>query len=58
MIHVRCADLGIDERTWVDRAGRPHSDDLRVESDSTAWTMNHLELTVKINDPKMYTNPG
>ncbi len=22
---------GTDERTWVDRAGRPHSDDLRIE---------------------------
>jgi len=34
---------GIDERTWVDRAGRPHSDDLRVEERfPPAWTIDHL----------------
>jgi len=27
---------GMDERTWIDRAGRPHSADLRVRSGSTA----------------------
>ncbi len=48
---------GIDERTWVDRAGRPHSDDLRVEERFHRVDHDHLELTVKINDPKMYTKP-
>jgi len=31
MITVVVQTSGIDERTWVDRAGRPHSSDLRVE---------------------------
>src|SRR5260221_4576993 len=48
---------GIDERTWVDRAGRPHSGDLRVEERFHRVDHDHLELTVKINDPKMYTKP-
>jgi hypothetical protein len=48
---------GIDERTWVDRAGRPHSDDLRVEERFHRVDHDHLELTVTINDPKMYTKP-
>jgi len=48
---------GIDERTWIDRAGRPHSSDLRVEERFHRVDHDHLELTVTINDPKMYTKP-
>jgi len=48
---------GTDERTWVDRAGRPHSDELRVEERFHRVDHDHLELTVTIDDPKMYTKP-
>src|SRR5271169_1923652 len=48
---------GTDERTWVDRAGRPHSGDLRVEERFHRVDRDHLELTVTIDDPKMYTKP-
>lgn len=48
---------GIDERTWIDRAGRPHSADLRVEERFHRVNYGTLELTVTINDPKMYTKP-
>lgn len=48
---------GTDERTWIDRAGRPHSADLRVEERFHRADSDHLELTVTINDPKMYTKP-
>src|SRR5712691_10354608 len=48
---------GIDERTWVDRAGRPHSDDLRVEERFHRVNQSILELTVTIDDPKAYTKP-
>ena len=48
---------GTDERTWVDRAGRPHSADLRVEERYHRVDRDHLELSVTINDPKMYTKP-
>ena len=48
---------GIDERTWIDRAGRPHSGDLRVEERFHRVDHDHLELTVTINDPMMYTKP-
>lgn len=48
---------GTDERTWVDRAGRPHSADLRVEEKFHRVDHDTLELTVTINDPKMYTKP-
>jgi hypothetical protein len=48
---------GLDERTWLDRAGRPHSDALRVEERFHRLDRDHLELTVAIDDPKMYTKP-
>jgi hypothetical protein len=49
--------IGLDERTWLDRAGRPHSDQLRVEERYHRVDRDHLDLTVTIDDPKMYTKP-
>jgi hypothetical protein len=48
---------GTDDRTWVDHAGRPHTADLRVEETFHRVDHDHLEWTVKIDDPKMYTKP-
>jgi hypothetical protein len=48
---------GTDERTWLDNAGRPHSDALRVEERFHRVDRDHMELTVTIDDPKMYTKP-
>jgi hypothetical protein len=48
---------GINSEVWVDRAGRPHSPDLRVEERFHRVDSDTLELTVTINDPKMYTKP-
>src|ERR1700730_3068437 len=48
---------GTDERTWVDKAGRPHSSDLRIEERFHRVDHDHMELTVTIEDPKMYTKP-
>ena len=48
---------GTDERTWIDHAGRPHSGDMRVEELFHRVDHDHLELTVTIDDPKMYTKP-
>jgi hypothetical protein len=48
---------GMDERTWVDRTGRPHSSDLRVEERFHRVDHDTMELTVTIDDLKMYTKP-
>jgi hypothetical protein len=48
---------GIDERSWLDLVGRPHSGDLRVEERFHRVDRAHLEWTVTIDDPKMYTKP-
>jgi hypothetical protein len=49
--------VGMDERTWLDNTGRPHSSELRVEERFHRASRDILELTVTIDDPKMYTKP-
>lgn len=48
---------GIDERSWIDHVGRPHSANLRVEERFHRADRDHLELTVTVNDPQMYAKP-
>jgi hypothetical protein len=48
---------GIDERSWIDNVGRPHSDALRVEERFHRVDRDHLEWSVTIDDPKMYKEP-
>jgi len=49
--------VGMDERTWLDNSGNPHSDQLRVEERYHRVNYGTLELTVTIDDPKVYTKP-
>jgi hypothetical protein len=49
--------IGMSERTWIDNAGRPHSSDLKVEERFHRVDHDHMELTLTIDDPKMYTQP-
>src|SRR6266853_3013274 len=46
---------GTDERTWLDKAGRPHSEDLVITERFHRVSRDRLELTMIIDDPKMYT---
>jgi len=47
----------VEEKVWLDEAGRPASDAMRVEERFHRVDHDHLELTVTIDDPKMYTKP-
>jgi len=49
--------VGMDERTWLDNVGRPHSGDMRVQETWHRVDNDTLELSVKIDDPKMYMQP-
>ena len=49
--------IGLDDRTWIDNDGDPHSTDLRVTERYRRVNQNTLELTVTIDDPKVYTKP-
>jgi hypothetical protein len=49
--------VGMDERTWLDNVGRPHSSALHVVERFHRVSRDILELTVTIDDPKMYSQP-
>ena len=49
--------IGLDDRTWIDNDGDPHSTDLRVIERYRRVNQNTLELTVTIDDPKVYMKP-
>lgn len=49
--------VGMDDRTWLDNSGSPHSTALRVEERYRRVNQNTLELTVVIDDPQVYTKP-
>ena len=49
--------IGMDERTWLDNSGNPHSADLRVEERYRRVNQDTLELTVTIDDPVAYVRP-
>jgi hypothetical protein len=49
--------VGSDDRSWLDQVGHPHSIDMRVKERYTRLDHNTLEVTITIDDPKMYTKP-
>jgi hypothetical protein len=46
-----------DEKVWLDETGRPVSDAMKIEERFHRVDHGHLELTVTVDDPKMYTRP-
>lgn len=49
--------IGTDERTWLNNAGDPHSNELKVEERYHRVSRATMELTVLLDDPKIYTKP-
>jgi hypothetical protein len=49
--------VGINDRTWMDNAGRPHSDALHTIERYRRRDFGTLEVTLTIDDPKAYTRP-
>jgi hypothetical protein len=49
--------VGTDDRTWLDNAGNPHSNSLRVEERYHRLNRQTMELTVMLDDPAVYTRP-
>ena len=54
---VQTVGMMPEDRVWLDSTGRPISDALRVEEKWHRVSHDRLELTVTIDDPKMYTRP-
>jgi hypothetical protein len=48
---------GFNEKTPLDAAGHPHSDQLRVTERFRRRDFGHLDVEMTFDDPKMYTRP-
>jgi hypothetical protein len=48
---------GFNEGTWLDSGGHPHSDALRIQERFHRRDFGHLDLSLTVDDPKMYTRP-
>jgi hypothetical protein len=48
---------GLDNKTWLDEAGHPHSVDAKIQERYTRLDQYNLQVTVTVDDPKFYTKP-
>ena len=48
---------GMLAKTWLDHAGRPHSEQLKVEETFHRIAGDTIEFSMKFTDPVMYTEP-
>jgi hypothetical protein len=48
---------GFNDRSWLDFAGHPHTEDLRVTERFHRRDFGHMELQVTLEDPKTFTRP-
>ena len=49
--------IGFDERTWLDKYGYPHSEEMRLIERYRRLDVDTLELTMTLIDPIVYTRP-
>jgi hypothetical protein len=49
--------IGINEKTWLDNDGRPHSDALHLTERFRRKDFGHMDIQITIDDPKVYTKP-
>ena len=49
--------VGLNEKTWLDDIGHPHSDALRIIERFRRPDFGHMVVQVTIDDPKAYTKP-
>jgi hypothetical protein len=48
---------GLDDKTWLSGAGYPHTMEAHVQERYTRPDHNDLQVTVTVEDPKLYTRP-
>jgi hypothetical protein len=49
--------IGFNDKTWLDRAGHPHSTELHVTERIRRPDHDTLQIAVTMDDPKAYTKP-
>ncbi len=48
---------GFNDKSWLDVVGHPHSEDLHLEERFHRRDFGHMDLSITVEDPKMYTRP-
>src|SRR2546425_3693841 len=48
---------GFNDRTWLDRAGHPHSENLRVTERFRRVDFGHMQFQITFDDPETLTKP-
>jgi len=48
---------GFNNRTWLDRAGHPHSENLRVTEKFRRVDFGHMQFQITFDDPETLTKP-
>jgi len=48
---------GFNDQTWLDGAGHPHSDAMRLTERFRRHDLGHMDIDIVIDDPKAYTKP-
>jgi hypothetical protein len=48
---------GFNDRSWLDRAGHPHSENLRVTERFRRVDFGHMQFQITFDDPKTLTRP-
>jgi hypothetical protein len=49
--------VGFNDKTWLDFAGHPHSEALRVTERFRRTNFGHMDLEMRFDDPKTYVKP-
>jgi hypothetical protein len=49
--------VGFDDRSWLDKLGYPHSEEMRLEERYRRVDADSLELTMTVTDPSVYSKP-
>jgi hypothetical protein len=48
---------GFNDKGWLDVVGHPHSEELRIQERFHRRDFGHMDLSIAVEDPKMYTKP-
>lgn len=49
--------VGLNDESWLDAFGHPHSEDMRVTERFRRKDFGHMDVAVTVTDLKMYTRP-
>jgi hypothetical protein len=48
---------GVNDSTWLDKPGHPHTVNAEIEERYTRVDHNHMNMVVTVDDPAIYTKP-